>query len=109
MQLVWDNAPTEDARSSLPNDLVCPPDEVVQKTIVLFHNETTFQWGTKDDYMLVPKSKRNGIMVSDFISEKDGFLGLTEEEFQVDQQTKPNITQYGDGLQINSWNRSRNV
>lgn len=47
---------------------------------MLFHDESTFQandyertqWGTKDDHMLVPKSKGAGIMLSDFVSEHDG-------------------------------------
>lgn len=32
--------------------------------------------------MLRPKSKDYGIMVSDFIDEHNGYLALTEEEFQ---------------------------
>ena len=38
-----------------------------------------FQWGQKGDHMLRPKSKGSGIMVSDFIDERHGYLSLTEE------------------------------
>ena len=59
-----------------------------QVSSILFHNESTFQandyectqWGTKDDHMLMPKSKGAGI-ISDFICEQDGYLKLTDAEF----------------------------
>ena len=65
-----DNAPTPEAKLALPEDLETLRADVLSKTIVLFHNESTFQandyertqWGTKDDLMLVPKSGA-GIMV----------------------------------------------
>ena len=83
------NAPTEEAKNALPNDLESPSIEQIEKTIVLFHDESTFQsndhekkqWGTKDNHMLMPKSRGAGIMISDFISEQDGYLCLNEEEF----------------------------
>ena len=67
-----DNAPTIEAVNALPRDLESPSHEQLEKTIVLCHDETTFQandyartqWGTKDDHMLVPKSKGAGIIVS---------------------------------------------
>ena len=34
-------------------------------------------------------------MVSDFISEKDGYLKLTDEEFTVGRTSFPNLRQYG--------------
>ena len=72
-----DNAQTPEAKLALPEDLETLRSRVLAKTIVLFHDESTFQandyectqWGTKDDRMLVPKSKGAGIMISDFISE----------------------------------------
>ena len=38
-----DNAPTDEAKNALPSDLGPPPAEVIEKTVVLFHDETTFQ------------------------------------------------------------------
>ena len=38
-----------------------------------------------------PKSKGAGIMVSDFIDEKNGFLRLTQEEYDQAKQSNPNI------------------
>ena len=32
--------------------------------------------------MLRPKSKGSGIMVSDFVDERQGYLALTEEEYE---------------------------
>jgi len=72
------NAPTEEAKLALPGDLVCIPQAVLDKTVVLFHDESTFQgnddqptfWGTKGTAVMRPKSKGSGIMLSDFIDEK---------------------------------------
>ena len=49
------NAPTPDAVNSLPSDLECPSDEQIAKTVIIFHDESTFQanddqttfWGAK--------------------------------------------------------------
>ena len=38
-----------------------------------------------------PKSKGAGIMVSDFIDEKNGILRLTQEEYDQAKQSNPNI------------------
>ena len=38
-----DNAPTPEAKLSLPEDLETPHADVLSKTVVLFHNESTFQ------------------------------------------------------------------
>jgi len=83
------NAPTDEAKLALPGDLACPPQAVLDKTVVLFHDESTFQanddqpsfWGTKGTTVMRPKSKGSGIMVSDFIDEKNGYLCLTQEEY----------------------------
>jgi len=82
--------------------LDCPRPEVIKKTVVLFHDETTFQanndqpafWAAKDTKVMRPKSKGSGIMVSDFISERDGYLALTGGEYEVAKQTDPSIRQY---------------
>lgn len=93
------NAPTDEARNALPADLECPPEEILNKTVVIFHDESTFQcnddqptfWGTKGTVAIKPKHKGAGIMVSDFIDEKNGYLALTQEEYDVAKQTDPNI------------------
>ena len=56
----------------------CPLQEVLDKTVIFFHDESTFQanedqstfWGVKGTVVMKPKSKGLGIMVSNFIDEK---------------------------------------
>ena len=58
-----------------PSDIPLVSAEERTKMVVIFHNETTFnanecqrtQWGREGEYMIMPKSKGSGIMVSDFI------------------------------------------
>ena len=93
------NAPSEEARKALPTDLECPPQEVLEKTVVFFHDESTFQsnedqptfWGTKGTHIIKPKGRGAGIMVSDFIDEINGYLALTQEEFDRAKTTNPKI------------------
>ena len=76
-----------------------PSAERRRKNIFIFHDETTFnanddeglQWGTPDSQLIRPKSRGSGIMVSDFIIERDGFLCLTEEEYQAAKRNNHNI------------------
>ena len=97
-----DNAPTEEAKIALPSDLHAPPTEVIEKTIVLFHDETTFQanedqptlWAEKGTNVMRPKSRRSGIMVSDFIGEKHCYLELTQEEYEEARRTDPSIRKH---------------
>ena len=64
------NAPTDKAKVALPADLHTPPPEVIDKTVILFHDETTFQanedqptpWAAKGTSVMRPKSKGSGIM-----------------------------------------------
>ena len=59
------NAVTDEAANSLPSDLDPPSDETIEKTIVIFHDESTFQanddqksfWDKKDMQVLRPKSR----------------------------------------------------
>ena len=59
--------PTEEAKEALPSDLPGPTGDV-DKTVVIFHNETTFQanddqptlWAEKGVNVMTPKSKGNG-------------------------------------------------
>ena len=105
------NAPTETAKLALPGDLVCPTQAVLDKTVVFFHDESTFQanedqptfWGTKGTTVMKPKSKGSGIMVSDFVDEINGYLCLTQEEYrrarEVDKTTQMearSLLEYGE-------------
>ena len=82
---------SEKARQALPEDVDPPIRERREKTVVFFHDETTFQsnedqstqWGLKGTKMMTPKSRGSGIMVSDFVDEHNGFLALTDEEYEV--------------------------
>jgi len=81
------NTPTEKTRQSLPTDVHCPPAEILDKTVIFFH-DSTFQanedqstfWGSKGTVLMKPK-KGAGIMVSDFIDEGNGYLCFTQEEY----------------------------
>ena len=99
--LHFTNAPTEDAMRALP-DVDAPTNERRLKTVVLFHDESTFmpnedqpiQWGMKGENMMKPKSKGAGIMVSDFIDEHNGFLALSDDEHDAVKASKPHIRKY---------------
>ena len=86
----------------MPSDLECPSDEQVAKTVIIFHDESTFQanddqttfWGAKDIIFLRSKSKGAGIMVSDFIDEHNGYLRLCDEEYERSNTCHPGIKIY---------------
>ena len=44
--------------------------------------------------MMKPKSKGAGIMVSDFINEHNGFLALSDDEYEGAKPSNPNIYRY---------------
>ena len=96
------NAPTEEAKKALPSDLHGPPQEVADKTIILFHDESTFQsnedqptlWAEKGTNVMRPKSKGSGIMVSDFIDERNGYLQLSDEEYSRAKEKDPTIRKH---------------
>ena len=47
------------------------------------NDDQKVQWGKKGTHiMLRPKSQGSGIMVSDFVDERNGYLALTDEESQ---------------------------
>ena len=85
-----DNAPTSEAAQFLPDDLECPSSHQLERTVVLFHDESIFtanedqklQWGSADMHVIRPKGKGAGIMVSDFIDEFNGYLRLTDDELE---------------------------
>ena len=73
--LHFTNAPTESSQQAIPKDIDPPTIERRSKTVMFFHDESTFNanedqnimWGTKGQKMIKPKSRGAGIMVSDFI------------------------------------------
>ena len=85
-----DNAPAIKAAQCLPSDLERPPTAILDKTVVIFHDELIFlanedqrtQWGSVDMHSIKPKDKGAGIMVSDFIDEHIGYLRLYDEGFE---------------------------
>ena len=91
-----DNAPTEEATRALPADVPHMSKEVGEKRIVWFHDESAYNttedtqmlWGEKP---IKPKGKGSSIMVSEFIEEKDGYLGLSDEQYEFE------VTNSGDG------------
>ena len=96
------NAPTESAKLAIPTDIDPPTLEKRSKTVVFFHDESTFnanddqnlKWGVKGEKIIKPKSKGAGIMISDFVDEHQGFLALTDGEHQLAKQSDPEIKQY---------------
>ena len=96
------NAPTDDAKKALPTDITSPSPNVIDKTVFLFHDETTFQanedqptvWAPKGTKVIRPKSKGSGIMISDFICEQSGYLALTDDEYEQAKQRDPTIKKH---------------
>ena len=82
------NSPSEEMACLLPNVELSPDHD---KTIFWFHDESSYNanddertmW--KDDTMQVlkPKGRGAGIMVSDFIEERDGYLCLSDSMHQT--------------------------
>ncbi len=66
-----------------------------KKLVLIYHNESTFHsndgkgwvWAEPGKQPIRPKGQGQGIMVSDFIEEQNGFLGLSDEEYE-DARTK---------------------
>ena len=93
------DAPTDEVRQSFPTDIEAPTQERASRIIIIFHDESIFhanddetvQWGTEDQRFVRPKSKGAGLMVSDFIEETGGYLGLTDQEYQEAKQQRPGI------------------
>jgi len=85
-----DNASTPEAEQCLPTDLECPATHQLDRTVIIFHDESIFtanenqrlQWGSADIHVIRPKGKGSSIMVSDFIDERNGYLRLTDDELE---------------------------
>ena len=96
-----DQAPTPEAQRAFPATIPLPPMESREKTVVIFHDESTFsanddqtvQWGVRGEGMLRPKSKGSGIMVSDFVDEHIGYLALTDSQYAMASERDITITQ----------------
>ena len=99
--LHFTNAPSEDAMRALP-DVDCPASDQRAKTVVFFHDESTFmsnedqstQWGMKGEKMMKSKSRGAGIMVSDFVDEHNGFLALSDAEYDRVKVLNPRLRKY---------------
>ena len=87
-----DNAPTEEAARALPADVPHMSKEEGEKHIVWFHDESAYNttedtpmlWGEKGKLPIKPKGKGSSIMVSEFIEEKDGYLGLSDQQYELE-------------------------
>ena len=72
-----------------------------RELVLIFHDESIFHsnddqgwmWGEKGKTVLKPKGQGRGIMVSDFIDEHNGFLALTDVEYEQGKQTYPDLQQ----------------
>ena len=103
--LTKDSAPSEETKEAFPDDIETQPLARREKNIFIFHDESTFnanddeslQWGRSDSQIIRPKSRGSGIMVSDFITVNDGYLCLTQAEYDVKKQTDPRtLLEYGE-------------
>ena len=87
-----DNAPTEEAAQALPADVPHMSKEEGEKHIVWFHDESAYNttedtsilWGEKGKLPIKPKGRGSSIMVSEFIEEKDGYLALSDEQYEYE-------------------------
>ncbi len=93
-----ETAPSEDVARLLP-DVELSPDR--DNTIFWFHDESTFNanddqpmmWKDATMQVIKPKGRGSGIMVSDFIEERDGYLALSDSMFQAISEVDPSVPQ----------------
>ncbi len=94
-----DNAPDENAAAVIPSDIGQPEMEIAEKTIFWWHDESCFHanedqppyWGDGTMHSIRPKSQGSGLMVSDFIEEKGGYLSLSDELYEAGKQQNPQL------------------
>ena len=63
-----------------------------EKRIVWFHDKSAYNttedtpvlWGEKGKLPIKPKGKGSSIMVSEFIEEKDGYLALSDQQYELE-------------------------
>ena len=95
------NAPNENAAACLPPVTSSVTENDITKTIIWFHDESTFnanedqttQWGDHSMQVIRPKSKGAGLMVSDFVEEKGGYLALSDAEYDLEKELDASIKQ----------------
>ena len=88
-----DNAPTEEAARALPQDIPHMSKEDGEKQIVWFHDESAYNttedtptlWGEKGKLPIKPKGRGSSIMVSEFIEEWGGYLALSDQQYELEQ------------------------
>ena len=101
-----DDAPTPESQAAFPHDVPLASADTCKKTVFIFHDESSFhanedqkvQWGQKGTHMIRPKSQGSGIMVSDFVDEKNGYLALSNDEFAKAKADNPNLQQQARAL-----------
>ena len=87
-----DNAPTEEATQALPAEVTHMTKEEGEKRILWFHDESAYNttedtptlWGEKGKLPIKPKGRGSSIMVSEFIEERDGYLALSDEQYEFE-------------------------
>ena len=92
------NAPNE-AAAELVKDVAL--DKEWENTIYWFHDESTFNanddqvtmWKDETMQIIKPKGRGAGLMVSDFIEERDGYCALTDKMFASVAEVDPTIKQ----------------
>jgi len=88
----------EPSQSSVPLPLLLTG-QPSRKLVLIFHDESTFHanedqgwmWAEKGKMIIRPKGQGRGIMVSDFIDEHNGYLALTDAEFEQGKLTYPDL------------------
>ena len=99
-----DNAPTEEGARALPQDIPHMSKEDGEKQIVWFHDESAYNttedtptlWGGKGKLPIKPKGRGSSIMVSEFIEKWGGYLALSDQQYELDQN--PDIERVTDRL-----------
>ena len=92
------NAPNEEVGQLLPK-VTIPPDE--KETIFWFHDESSYNanddqstmWKDQTMQVMRPKGRGAGLMVSDFIEERDGYLAIPDALYETVKQHDPSIPQ----------------
>ncbi len=81
------NAPDDKAKPAIPVDIEPPTVDKREKTVYIFHT-----FNSNEDHE--KKSRGAGIMVSDFVDNKNGMLALSSDEYERAKQANPNVTTY---------------
>ena len=70
-----------------------------KRLVLIYHDESTFHsnddqgwvWAEKWSQQIKPKGQGRGLMVSDFIEEHNGYLKLTDTEYEEARSHHPNL------------------